>query len=221
MRAITYARVSTGRQAESGLSLDDQATQTAEAVARRGWQLAARYIDTASAASMSGRPQLAAALDRLARGEADALVVAKLDRLARSSLDLATLLARAQRERWSLVVLDLDVDTSTPTGELLASIVGTVAQYERRLIAARASMTHAQRRRRGLRAGEPPRLDPALRTSIAARVSGGESLHSIARSLNEAETPTARGGRWYPSTVAHVARSVALDVALDAGAVSA
>lgn len=217
MRAVTYARVSTGRQAESGLSLDDQADQTDAAVARRGWALVARYVDAGrSGATVAGRPELRRALDALHRGEADALVVAKLDRLARSTLDLASMMATAKREGWALVVLDLDVDTSTPAGELLAGIVGNVAQYERRLIAARSSMTHAQRRRRGLRAGEPPRLDLALRTSIAARNAAGEPLAAIARALNDDGTPTARGGRWYASTVAHVVRSVALDVNLAA-----
>lgn len=217
VRAITYARVSTDRQAASGLSLDDQADRMAEAISRRGWELSAAYVDAGrSGATLSGRPELVAALDHLRRGDADALVVAKLDRLARSTLDLARMMATAREEGWSLVILDLDVDTSTPSGELLTGIVGTVAQYERRIISERARMAHRQRRRRGLRAGAHPELDDDLRREIADRHAAGESLAGIARSLNSSEVPTARGGRWHPSTVRHVVSSVALDAELDA-----
>lgn len=212
LRAITYSRVSTGRQAESGISLDEQDRSTLEAIERRGWQVARRFSDAGrSGKSITGRPELREALAMLARGEADALVVAKLDRLARSTVDLASLMAQAKKESWALVVLDLDVDTSTPAGELLAGIVGTVAQYERRLIGERARMTHAHRRARGLRAGAKPILSDILRARIAERVERGESLSEVARCLNQAGTPTARGGKWYPSTVAHVVRSVQLD----------
>lgn len=215
LRAITYTRVSTGRQADSGISLADQHRVTLEAIERRGWSLTHQYSDAGrSGKSISGRPELRAALIALAAGEADALVVAKLDRLARSTVDLAALMAQAKRQGWALVVLDLDVDTSTPAGELLAGIVGTVAQYERRLIAERARMTHANRRARGLRAGQKPELPQELRQAIAQRVTAGEAYAQVARSLNDAGTPTARGGKWYPSTVAHVARSVALDTEL-------
>lgn len=217
VRAIAYARVSTDRQAASGLSLDDQLDRTSEAIERRGWTLADVSVDAGySGATVSGRPALSEALDALRRGDADALVVAKLDRLARSTLDLASMMARSRSEGWSLVVLDLDVDTSTPSGELLTGIVGTVAQYERRLISERARMAHRQRRRRGLRAGQAPELDDDLRRSIARRHAGGESLASIARSLNSENVPTARGGSWYASTVRHVCASVALDAELDA-----
>jgi len=212
MRAVTYSRVSTARQAESGLSLDDQASLTATAVERRGWSLVARYVDAGrSGTSMARRPELAAALATLAAGDADALVVAKLDRLARSTIDFARIMATAKAQGWALVVLDLDVDTSTPAGELLAGIVATVAQYESRLIAQRVTMAHAQQRQRGNRSGDRPRLDPATRAAIAARHADGEPLAAIARDLNSAGTPTARGGRWYASTVQHVVRSVALD----------
>ena len=110
MRAITYHRVSTGKQAESGLSLEDQADRTTADLARRGWEHVATYVDAGkSGRSMTGRPELRAALAVLAAGEADALVVAKLDRLARSTIDLARVMAQAQAEGWALVILDPDL----------------------------------------------------------------------------------------------------------------
>lgn len=54
---------------------------------------------------------------------ADALVVPKLDRLSRSLLDFTSLMDRSQRRGWSLVALDLGVDTTTPQGEVMASVL--------------------------------------------------------------------------------------------------
>jgi hypothetical protein len=54
-----------------------------------------------------------------------------------------------------------------------------------------------------------------VRLEVAARVDQGETLAAIADDLDARQVPTARGGRWWPSTVAHVARSVALDADLE------
>lgn len=215
MRAITYQRVSTGKQAESGLSLEDQADRMGRELARRGWEHLGTYTDAGrSGRTMTGRPELAAALEVLAAGDADALVVAKLDRLARSTIDLAGLMRRAQAEGWALVILDPDLDTSTPAGKLTATVLGAVAEYESELIADRARMTHRRRRLAGKRAGQSPVLADTVRLEVANRRRQGDTLAAIADDLNARGVPTARAGRWHPSTVAHVARSVALDAEL-------
>ena len=210
--ALSYARVSTGRQAELGASLADQTRATSEVIARRGWQLGHQFIDAGrSGTSMTGRPELKAALAELKAGRANVLVVSHLSRLARSTVDLCGIMTAARREGWQLVVLDLGVDTSTPAGELLASVVGTVAQYESRIIGERARVGHAALKAKGGRAGQKPLLPETLRQQIAQRVASGEVLSKIADSLNATQTPTARGGKWYASTVAHVAKSVNID----------
>jgi len=215
MRAITYARVSTGRQAESGLSIEDQAERMRSEVERRGWEVAAELVDAGrSGRTGSTRPALAEALDALAAGDADALVVAKLDRLARSTIQLDRIMQRADAEGWSLVILEPDLDTSRPEGRFTATILGAVAQYESELIAERARMTHRRRRLAGKRPGQAPLLPEQIRQEVATRRATGETLATIAEDLNTRAVPTARGGRWHPSTVAHVARSVALDAEL-------
>jgi len=212
MRAVTYARVSTGKQAESGISLDDQAERMTAAVERRGWKLAAEYVDAGrSGRTDKARPELEAALAALAAGEADALVVAKLDRLARSTIALSRIMAASQAESWSLVILDPELDTSTAAGRLTATVLMAVAEYESELISDRVKMTHKHRRASGKRAGRAPELPEAVRDEVAERRAAGETLAGIAADLNAREVPTARGGRWHASTVAHVAQSVALD----------
>lgn len=89
-----------------------------------------------------------AALEAVEGGQADALCVAKLDRLSRSLLDFAGLMERSRKRGWSLVALDLGVDTSTPSGEMMASVLATFAQFERRLIGERTRAALAEKRAR-------------------------------------------------------------------------
>ncbi len=212
LRAITYGRVSTGRQANTGVSLGDQADSLAAVVAQRGWT----HVDHVVDAGMSGRkignrPALLDALDRLDRGDADVLIAAKIDRLSRSTEDFARLLNRSERKGWAIVVLDCDVDTTTAAGRLVVDVVNAAAQFESRRIGERVKAVHAVRRAQGKRAGEPPRLPGELRRRISAERAAGLSLTGIAERLNAEGVRSAKGGRWYASTVAHVVRSVALD----------
>jgi DNA invertase Pin-like site-specific DNA recombinase len=217
LTAITYARVSTGRQAELGASLAEQSRATAEVVARRGWILGQQFVDAGKSGTTTiGRIELKAALAELKARNANVLVVSHLSRLARSTVDLCQIMQTARKENWQLVILDLGVDTSTPAGELLASVVGTVAQYESRIIGERARVGHAALKARGNRAGQKPLLPEPLRLDIAERVNRGESLSRIAEALNTAGVPTARGGTWYASTVKHIAKSVGIDRELEA-----
>ena len=211
VRAITYHRVSTDEQAASGLGLDAQQARTLAAVDARGWSLVATYADNGRSGKDMRRPELAAALEALDAGRADVLIVAKLDRLSRSVLDFARITERARARGWSVVALDVDVDTSTPTGGLVANITSSVAQWEREIIAARTSEALQAKKARGARLGRPVTLPDAVRYRIADERDAGRTLQAIADDLNAEQVPTARGGRWYPSTIAKVLNSVALD----------
>lgn len=219
LRAVIYTRVSTGKQAESGLSLTDQVDGTTAAVAARGWTVVHHAQDAgASAKSLKRRPALAEALSMLDRGEADVLVVKTLSRLARSVADFANLMDRAQRRGWGMVCLDLNIDTTTAAGRLVANIFASVAQWEREVIGERTADAHRVRRDRGERVGQEPILSAPVRRRIASEVRKGRSLRSIAQDLNDRGVATAKGGTWHASTVAHVARSVARDASLKAKA---
>jgi DNA invertase Pin-like site-specific DNA recombinase len=211
MRAVAYYRVSTDEQAASGLGLDAQAAAVTAAVTARGWNLAATYTDTGSGKDMRRR-SLTDALADLDR-DGGVLVVAKLDRLSRSVLDFARIAEHAKRAGWSVVALDVDVDTTSPTGELVANITASVAQWERRIISARTSAALQAKKANGARLGRPVVLDQSVRDRIAAEHAAGGTLAGIARTLNTDEVPTARGGRWYASTVRAVLESLALDAA--------
>ena len=220
MRVVGYVRVSTAEQADSGAGLDAQRAAIAAEVERRGWELLDVFEDKngASAKTMRNREGLTAALDVVESGGADGLIVAKLDRLSRSLLDFAALMAQSQRNGWSLIALDLGVDTSTPAGEMMAHVLATFAQFERRLIGQRTKdALHARvatgkpwvskQGRLTVGLGRPPRLPPSVRRRIVRERQQGRSLRSIAADLNAEGVPTAQGGaQWWPSTVRLIAR---------------
>ena len=209
MKIIGYVRVSTDEQADSGAGLAVQRAAIEAEATRRGWQLVAIHEDAgASGKSLNGRPGLAAALEAVEAGEASGLVVAKLDRLSRSLLDFAGLMARSQRKGWALVALDLGVDTSTPAGEMMASVLAIFAQFERRLIGQRTRDALAVKRSQGVRLGRPRTMPVNVRERIRRERATGLSLPKIAAGLNADSIPTAQGGRrWYPSTVSAALRA--------------
>jgi DNA invertase Pin-like site-specific DNA recombinase len=200
--AIGYCRVSTDQQGESGAGLQAQKRAIHLEVERRGWAFQTMYADIASGKSIRRRSDLATALEVMADGEADLLVVAKLDRLSRSLLDFADLMARAQREGWGIVALDIGVDTSTINGELVASIIMALAQWERRIIGQRTKDALGVVKDRGVVLGRPVMMDPATVTLMRLLRSNGRSYGAVAKMLNNEGVPTAQGGaKWYASTV--------------------
>jgi DNA invertase Pin-like site-specific DNA recombinase len=182
--------------------LEAQRQAIAAECKRRGWQLVEVIEDAGWSAKDLRRPGIKAALDVLESGDATALVVAKLDRLSRSLLDFTKLMAMAQKQSWALVALDCAVDTSTPTGEAMASMVATFAQLERRLIGQRTREALAIKKAQGVRLGRPPTVPQKIVLRIRRQRARGETLRAIAESLNRDGVPTAQGGaRWYAATV--------------------
>ena len=201
-RVVGYCRCSTQEQSDSGLGLDAQRASILAECARKGWTLVEMVEDAGFSAKTLDRPGMAHALDLLRSGQAGALVVAKLDRATRSVMDAANLLAQGRREGWALVALDLGLDPTTPTGELVATIMAAVAQWERRAIGARTRDALAAKKAAGVRLGRPVLLPADVAERITAAKEAGESLSAIARALNADGVPTAHGGsKWHASTV--------------------
>jgi len=199
---VAYCRVSTLEQADSGAGLAAQRSAINAAALARGWEIGAWFEDAGISGSSLNRPGLADALAMVDQSEGATLVVAKLDRLSRSLMDFAALMERARRKGWSLVALDLGVDTTTPAGEMLGNILASFAQYERRIIGQRTKDALAEKRRQGVRLGRPRDIADEVVARILAERSLGLSLARIADNLNQDGVTTARGGqRWYDSTV--------------------
>lgn len=196
---IAYVRTSRTGTAEAAAQ---RAAINAEA-ARRGWVVSTVYEDEEGARGRLMRlPALSDAIDALDRGGAAGLVVATFDRVSRSVADAADLLERAHRGGWALVVCELGIDTSTPTGQATANVIATFAQLERRLIGQRTRDALAVRRAQGVRLGRPRTLPADVVARIVADRTAGLGWSAIGRALDAENVPTAQGGaRWYPATV--------------------
>ena len=218
-RAVCYLRVSTDEQAGSGLGLEAQEAAVRSWAAYRDVEVVVEVDVCSDAMLPTDRPGFRRSLARLERGQADCLVAAKLDRVTRSSRGLVDVLDLAREHGFALVLLDPEVDTTSPAGRFMVGILAEVAALERELIRERTRQALRAKRQRGERQGPGPKFDPALRGWIAAEVAGGRSKKSLARELNDRGVPTASGaGRWYPSTILAVCRSVEYQRELEAAA---
>src|SRR5205807_2492288 len=151
---------------------------------RREWSLERIEMDVASGSSTSKRPGLERALAAMITGHAEALVVSKVDRLTRSLLDFAAILEHSRQHGWQLIALDLGVDTTTPTGEMMANILAVFAQFERRLISQRTRDALVAKRRAGVTLGRPSVLPGEVVRQIEEWRAAGTTLAAIAERLN-------------------------------------
>jgi len=212
-KVLAYTRVSTVEQGQSGLGLDAQKAAIERECQHRGWELLEVYQDVASGKSNGGsdrfkkRPELKAALAILAAKGADALIVAKLDRLSRSTVDFGLLLEDAMRQDWAILALDVGVDTSTPNGEMIAGILMSLAQWERKLIGQRtkAALAAAKAKRRQL--GRQSKVPDDLQQRIVSLRRAGATFQAIADTLTAEGTSTPGASTaWRWQSIAQIVR---------------
>ncbi|MBT5081697.1 MAG: recombinase family protein [Rhodospirillaceae bacterium] len=104
--------------------------------------------------SVGARAELAVALDFVREG--DTLVVTKLDRLARSTRHLNDIVDGLRKKGSHLQILDLGIDTATPTGELVLTVIGGIAQFERQMMLERQREGIAKAKAAGKYKGRKP-----------------------------------------------------------------
>jgi DNA invertase Pin-like site-specific DNA recombinase len=132
------------------------------------------------ASSVGKRAQLDEALDWARDG--DTLVVTKLDRLARSVMHLGEIVAKLRRKGVALRILDLGIDTDSPTGELVLNLMGSIAQFERSMMLERQREGIAKAKAEGRYRGRKPTAR-AKSAEVHALKAEGVSLSEIARRL--------------------------------------
>ena len=141
---IGYARVSTQDQK---YSLEDQVAELKAAGCERVYQEEVSSVD-------SKREELENALDYIREG--DILVVKKLDRLARSVADTVDIQKRLEAKNAGLSILDMKVDTSTPSGRLQFNLFASIAQFEREVMLERQKVGIAKAKADGKYKGRKP-----------------------------------------------------------------
>ena len=159
MKAAIYARVST----TNGQNPEMQLREVREYCQRRGWELAGEFVDTGICGAKDSRPELNRLMAEAHRRRFDAVVVWRFDRFARSVSHLLRALEDFRSLGIEFVSLSEQVDTSTPTGKMVFTVLGAVAELERSLIAERVRAGLRNARAKGKRLGRPPKsLDPAI-----------------------------------------------------------
>ena len=208
---VAYYRVSTDKQGASGLGLEAQRSAVLDFINGGTANLIAEFTETESG-KRNDRPQLAEAL-KLCRKEKAKLVIAKLDRLARNVSFISNLMESGV----DFVAVDMP-----DANRLTVHILAAVAEHEREMISQRTKAALQAAKARGVKLGSP---DPKKGSAIGVAVrkeqadqfaanavpiireieaSGVTSRLGIAKALNARGVQTARGGRWYDSTVKNV-----------------
>lgn len=208
MQVIGYLRVSTSEQGKTGIGLEAQRKTISDIARLKGWEVS-WYTDIASGKSLNNRHFLSLALEQLRKKQAKVLVVAKLDRLSRSVRDFAGLLELSRQQGWALVALDIDIDTTSPEGKMMAHIFASYAQFERERIGQRTREGMAVVKSRGPAPGKkaigrPKLIAPAVEGRIRRLRTRGHSLRHIATYLNERRVSAPTGGIWRHTTVDRV-----------------
>ena len=134
--------------------------------------------------SIGKRLQLEAVLDFVR--EEDTLIVTKLDRLARSVADLMATIQKLNNKNVGLRILNLGMDTHTPTGKLMLTVLGGVAQFEREMMLERQREGVAKAKAAGKYKGRKP-ISEKYQQEVIYMASTGMTKANIARKLNLGE----------------------------------
>jgi DNA invertase Pin-like site-specific DNA recombinase len=158
-----------------------QTRELREYCERRGWNVVAEFVDIGISGSKDRRPQLDRLMAEARRRRFDVVVCWKFDRFARSVRHLLRALDEFQALRIDFVSLSEALDTSTPAGRMVFTVLGAVAELERSLIAERVRAGLRNARARGVRLGRPKAVSDPDR--IAALRDSGRSWRAIGREL--------------------------------------
>ena len=152
MRAVLYARVSTANHGQDVTLQTRELRQFAEA---RGWQVAGEYVDAGISGSKDSRPELNRLMADAHKRRFDVVAVWKFDRFARSVSHLLRALDTFRVLGIEFVSLSESLDTATPAGRMVFTVLGAVAELERSLIAERVRAGLRNARAKGKRRDRP------------------------------------------------------------------
>jgi len=183
-RVALYARVSTKDQEP-----ENQLMALRDYAKNRGWTTVQEFVDKGISGAKERRPALDALMDAARKRKLDVVLVWRFDRFARSSRHLLNTLEEFRALGVDFVSFQEVIDTTTPAGKMVFSMVAAIAEFERALIRERVLAGLQRARGRGQRLGRPqlvPKQDPqALRAA-------GMSLRAIAGHLGVSKSWVSR-----------------------------
>ena len=213
-QAIGYIRVSTEKQANEGVSLEAQQARIVSWCKTNDYELVKVYVDAGiSGKRMDTRKELLAALASLKKGMA--LVSYSLSRLARSTKDALAIGEVVAKKKADMVSLTEQIDTTTAAGKMMFQMLSVLAEFERNLVAERTTNALQHKKRTGQKyTNQTPygfeaiegrlvqvQQEAEIVAEIQASRSSGNTLQSIADTLNGRGIPTKTGKQWAPATI--------------------
>jgi DNA invertase Pin-like site-specific DNA recombinase len=193
VRAAIYARVSTTNH---GQDVTMQTRELREYCERRGWTIAGEYVDSGISGTKEKRPELDRLMADAHRRRFDVIAVWKFDRFARSVSHLLRALDTFRVLGIEFVSLSESLDTATPAGRMVFTVLGAVAELERSLIVERVKAGLRNARAKGKRLGRPRKVLPDAR--IASLRARGCSWRTIARQIGCSARTARRAGQKRP-----------------------
>jgi DNA invertase Pin-like site-specific DNA recombinase len=221
MRAISYSRVSTDKQADQGVSLEAQEAKIRAMAVVQGAEIVEIIVDGGESAKSLNRPGMKRLLSRVEACQIDAVIVAKLDRLTRSVKDLCGLLELFEKRGVALISVAVSLDTGSAAGRLVITIMAAVSQWEREAIGERTRDAMRYKRSNGERVGniaygyrlgadgkqlEPDPGEQAVLSAIGGLRAKRFTLRGIAAELNARGWRTRRATVWRLEHVARILR---------------
>ena len=219
MKLIGYVRVSSEGQADN-TSLEDQQEKITAYCIALNHELVELYQDVQSGGKSDNRKGLQTAIANMLAGKADGLIVLKLDRLGRRASDVLTLIDKElQPNNKALIVIDMNMDTSTPTGKLVLTMLAGVAEFEKSQINERTKNGKKARAKTSDYAnGGQPKFghkadnknliiddkEQQIIDVIRRHHKSGKSQRQIAEYLNKQGILSKQGKEWSGTTVGRV-----------------
>ena len=186
-RAALYMRISTKGH---GQTTDTQAHALREYAERRGFQIIDEYRDEGISGAKDRRPQLDRMMQDARKRRFDAVLVARFDRFARSTKHLVLALEEFSSLGVDFISLNESIDTSSPMGRMVFTVIAAVAELERSIIRERVVMGLDRAKRQGKRLGRPKTF--VSESKIQQLASDGLSLRQIAEHMGVSHTKVAR-----------------------------
>lgn len=178
-RVAIYGRVST-----SGQSTDIQIQECRQYAERCGYEVVATYTDTISGTtSKDDRPELSRLLQDAFARKFDTVVVYSIDRLGRSLKHCLDILESLKAHRSDFISIKQQIDTSSPTGQLIFNIFACLANYERTMILERTALGRERAKARGVKFGRPSKMNSSVAEAVRLLREKGAGIKEIAKSL--------------------------------------
>jgi DNA invertase Pin-like site-specific DNA recombinase len=187
MRAAIYARVSTDEQ-----SAEAQIRDLRRYAGQREWGVVGEFVDEGVSGAKRQRDGLDALMAGARRRDFDIVLVWRFDRFARSSRHLVDALETFRSLGVQFVSFQEQIDTGSPMGEAMFTIIAAMAQLERNLIRERVKMGLRNAREKGQRLGRPNQWGEEELQRVADLRREGKSIRSISTELGIPKTTVGR-----------------------------